>query len=366
MMLSIIRRIIEQRRINKETSLLPTKLSILDGARMVGVDVGSAGGLQPHWRSYDGVLDFYLFEPHKESFQRLTELFSASAHAAKYHVLQVGLSGTGGERILFMLNCPTGSSLYPVNPASEFASPSNTYIHPIRQVQIQTRQLSDVLDEVKVDSVDIIKLDVQGAELEILQGMGDRRKNLLLAEVEVNISSGVTDNIGPYLGGPTWGQIDEILTAEGMRLLDVSIARAYCSKNGDSDWYQRGVFKVYENTPSLAARVFEADVVYVRDWRQLIANKDVTSIRKLVVALGGYRFFSEAYFMVEKAEAAGLFDAASADKIKRDIVTWHHAWRQPWHGRGALWRIFRRAMRMTGMSQLMRWKQYMWFDYPNG
>ena len=357
----------EQRRKAKETALLPVKNAIVGSERMVGVDVGSAGGLQPHWRSYAGVVDFYLFEPHHESYEKLKAAFSNSAHSNLFHVLPVGLSEMGGERTLYMLNCPTGSSLYPVNPASEFAGPDNSYIYPIREVQIQTQNLNEVLNEQKVADVDIIKLDVQGAELEILRGLGEtRRKRLLLAEVEVNISSGVTKNIGPYEGGPTWGQIDEMFTAEGMCLLDVSVARGYRSKGGDSDWYQREIFDVYENSPSLSARVWEADVVYVRDWRLLVADRDASSIRKLAVALCGYRFFSEAYFIVEKTEEAGVLDAASATEIKRNIVAWHRAGRRFWHGRSALWRLFRRAMRMTGMSQLLRWKQYMWFDYPNG
>jgi len=363
----MIRRFLEQRRKAKEAALLPVKNTILGAERMVGVDVGSAGGLQPHWRSYEGVVDFYLFEPHQESYEKLNDLFSISPHASLFHVLPVGLSESGGERTLYMLNCPTGSSLYPVNPASEFASPDNSYIYPIREVQIQTRCLNDVLNEQKVANVDIIKLDVQGAELEILRGLGDaRRKRLLLAEVEVNISSGVTDNIGPYAGGPTWGEIDGMFTAEGMRLLDVSVARTYRSKGGDSNWYQREIFDVYENSPSLSARIWEADVVYVRDWRQLVADGDAQSIRKLAVALCGYRFFSEAYFMIEKAEEAGGFDTDAASKIKSSIAAWHRAGRHFWQSRSVFWRLFRRALRITGMSQLLRWKQYMWFDYPNG
>lgn len=363
----MIRRLIEQRRNMTEFTLLPIKKAILGAERMVGVDVGSAGGLQPHWRSYEGVVDFYLFEPHQESYEKLQTLFSASAHSNLFHILPIGLSEVGGERTLYMLNCPTGSSLYPVNPASEFASPDNSYIYPIREVQIQTRCLGDVLSEQKVANVDIIKLDVQGAELEILRGLGDaRRKCLLLAEVEVNISTGVTNNIGPYEGGPTWGQIDKMFTAEGMRLLDLSVARAYRPRGGDSDWYQRQIFDVYENSPSLSARVWEADVVYVRDWRLLVADGDATAIRKLAVALCGYRFFSEAYFMVERAEEAGLFDATAASEIKHNIVAWHSAGRRFWQGRSAFWRFFRRVLRVTGMSQLLRWKQYMWFDYPNG
>jgi hypothetical protein len=157
-----------------------------------------------------------------------------------------------------------------------------------------------------------------------------------------------------------------MFTAEGMRLLDVSVARTYRSKGGDCDWYQREIFDVYENSPSLSARVWEADVVYVRDWRLLVEDKDAASIRKLVVALCGYRFFSEAHFMIEKAEDAGVFDPGTASEIKRGIVAWHSAGRYFWQGRSVYWRLFRRFLRITGVSQLLRWKQYMWFDYPNG
>lgn len=351
----------------KDANLIPTKKAILGTERMVGVDVGSAEGLQPHWRSYEGIVDFYLFEPHQESYEKLRSLISASPYARLFHILPIGLSEFGGERTLYILNQPTGSSLYPVNAESEFASPDNSYVYPIRELRIQTDSLDDVLNKEKVKYVDLIKLDVQGAELEVLRGMGDqRRQQLLLAEVEVNISSGVTTNIGPYQGASTWGQIDALLTADGMRLLDLSVAREYRPKAGDSDWYQRKIFDVYENSPSLSARAWEADVVYVRDWRQLIASKNTAAIRKLAVALCGYRFFSEAYFMIEKAEEAGIFEINDANEIKRNITIWHRSSRYFWQGRGVFWRIFRSILRAMRISQLLRWKQYMWFEYPNG
>jgi len=363
----VIRRLIRKRRKKIETSLLPVKRLILDGESMVGVDVGSAEGMQPHWQAYEGLVDIYLFEPHKESFEKLKASFSTHPHAEMFHIVPIGLSGTGGERTLYMLNCPTGSSLYPVNGASEFASADDDYIYPVRETKIQTRSLQEVLDEAGVKSADIIKLDVQGAELEILQGLGDkRRKDLILVEAEVNISGGVTRNFSPYKLAPSWAQIDEMLVADGMRLLDISVARSYRSRGGDSDWYQREVFDVYGNSPSLSAHVWEADVVYVRDWRALVKDGDALQIRKLALALCGYRFFSEAYFLMEKAEEAGIFDADAAKSVKNAIIVWHRAGRWMWHGRSKTWNQFRRVLRATGMSQLLRWKQYMWFDYPNG
>lgn len=343
------------------------KLAILGNVKMIGVDVGSAEGLQPHWRAYDGVVDFYLFEPHKESYEKLKTLFAESCYADRYHVMPIGLSEVGGQRTLYKLNCPTGSSLYPVNKACDYVDPANTYIYPIEEVVIETESLANVLDRENVGAVDIIKLDVQGAELEILKGLGRQRLDrLLMVEAEVNISSGLTNNIGPYDAAPTWSEIDEVMDVAGMRLVDVSVARIYRPKHGDSDWYQREVFDVYENCSSLAARVWEADVVYVRDWQQLVSERDDSALRKLIVALCGYRFFSEAYFTLEKAEEAGIFCASELEEIRTAIIAWHNYWRRPWHGRGAFWRLFRRILRTTGISQYLRWKQYMWFEYPNG
>ena len=80
--------------------------------------------------------------------------------------------------------------------------------------------------------------------------------------------------------------------------------------------------------PTLSAHAWEADVVYVRDWRALVeALGTAPEARKLAVALCGYRFFSEAYFVIEKCEAAGLFGARG--RAESDVIS------SPGIGRGA-------------------------------
>ena len=151
-----------------------------------------------------------------------------------------------------------------------------------------------------------------------------------------------------------------------MHLLDISVARTYLQKNGDTDWYQREIFHVYENSPSLSARAWEADLVYVRDMKQLIANRDEMGIRKLAIALCGYRFFSEAYCLIESAKEEKILCIKDATELKENISKWHQAGRHFWQGRTYIWILFRRILRLIRISQILRWKQYMWFDYPNG
>jgi hypothetical protein len=189
----------------------------------------------------------------------------------------------------------------------------------------------------------------------------------MLVEAEVNIVGGVTHSLSPYVGAPSWADLDRFLTGCGLRLLDVSVARSYRGRGGDGDWYQREVFGVYSNSPGISAMAWEVDAVYVRDYRTLIASADEAGLRRLIVALGGYRYFSEAYFVVEQAAAAGLLTPSAAAALKEDIVSWHRlVARRAWHGRGRLWSLWRYLLMRLGVSQLRRWKQYMWFQYPNG
>jgi FkbM family methyltransferase len=309
----------------------------------------------------------YLFEPHEESANKLRALYATSPYEHMFHVIPVGLGATTGLRDFHMLNAPTGSSLYPIDPTSEFAGADNRYVHPVRVTKVQVRKLSEILDEQGVPRIDIAKLDVQGAELEVLRGLdADRLSSLVLVEAEVNISGGITRTTSPYIGTPTWAALDEFFLSNGMRLLDLSVARNHRAKAGDHDWYQREVFNTYVNSPGVSAAAWEADVVYVRDYRLLIAAGDAAALRRLIVALCVYRFFGEAFFIVEQASSSGVF-GQDAGLIQRAIIDWQRLTaRRPWHGRSRFWRSWRAVLRRLGVGQYRRWKQYMWYDYPNG
>ena len=279
----MIRRFLERRRARIAAALLPVKRAMLGDEIMVGVDVGSAGGMQPHWRAYEGVLDFYCFEPHEASFRRLTEAYAKHPEREVIRVLPVGLSGGGGERTLYMLNTPTGSSLYPVNTESEFVDAGDRYIYPVRETVIGTRKLEEVLDEQRVEGVDIIKLDVQGAELEILQGLGR-------CPTQAPSARGIGDQY-QRRGNPEFQHLSRRSQLAGLRTAARgrrhaparhrhSVARSYRANKGDDDWYQREVFDVYRNTPTLAAHAWETDAVYVRDWRARTRDRNAAGIRQ--------------------------------------------------------------------------------------
>jgi FkbM family methyltransferase len=334
--------------------------ALLAGTRMVGVDVGGALGLPGHWWTFHGSLFFYAFEPHGESFERLVDLYQRTNHPELYKVLPIALSGTGGTRTFYCANEATGSSLLKPRREGWQDYVAESYFLPLREETIETRTLQDVLDEFAVPAVDLIKLDIQGAELEVLRGMGAARLDrLLLVETEIGLHRG-------YEGNADFGGIDGLLLGHGMECLDIRVARAYRPRSGRPDGYQREIFDVYMNSPTISARAWEVDAVYFRTKQSVLATGDPAIVRKLVVAYCGYNFFSEAYHLVEKAREKALFSQEEAVRMTREIIDWHRALhRRFYHAPRPFYDAVRRFLLRRHWGQGARWAQYMWLEYPN-
>jgi FkbM family methyltransferase len=334
--------------------------AILAGTRTVGVDVGGAFGLPPHWRTFHGSVFFYAFEPHDESYEKLVEHYARSDRPELYKVLPIALSGTGGKRTFYRTNEPTGSSILRPKKTDGGEYVLESYFFPCRELSIDTRTLQDVLDEMREPIVDLIKLDIQGAELEVLGGLGKARLNrLLLAELEVGLHQA-------YEGQADFGKVDEFLRAHGLECFDVRVARTWRPRQGQVDGYQREVFDVHLNSPTISARAWEFDVVYFRGKNAVLAAGDPATVRKLIVAYCGYNFFSEACHLVEKARERALFSQEEADRLFALIVGWHRSLhRRFYHAPRSAYEALRRFLVRRHWGQGARWAQYLWTEYPN-
>ena len=77
------------------------------------------------------------------------------------------------------------------------------------KIDVDCIRLSDYCDTHNV-LPDAIFMDIQGAELDALKGLGDKLKNVKLIAMETQYHSG-------YIGAPTWFDIDPFLKENGFK-----------------------------------------------------------------------------------------------------------------------------------------------------
>lgn len=179
---------------------------ILGGALIRLVDVGAAGGLIPHWRNVSAHLDVTAFDPGEGAIPEV--------HAASARSISVALHRRSGTAPLHVAHKPQVSSLFPPNlPVLQaFANPERFETRRVMEVPVDT--LERQLRVHGVDDIDHVKLDVQGAELDVLVGAEPVLESVVGVELEVEF-------LEVYRGQPVFCDIDGFLRARGFALFDL-------------------------------------------------------------------------------------------------------------------------------------------------
>ena len=175
------------------------------------VDIGARWGFNAEWEVFGKNLRVYCFEPDQKECDRLN---ASAADNVTYVPCAIGRAK--GEATLFEARLSASSGLYKTNMDyfSRLINRDNGVTvaeHPIR---VQT--LSDALETFGVTSVDFLKLDVEGAELDILMGAETYLNNGLLLGILSEIRFHEEIN-----GCPIFWQLDQYVHRFGFRLYDL-------------------------------------------------------------------------------------------------------------------------------------------------
>jgi FkbM family methyltransferase len=163
---------------------LPQGAVIIDAGANIGISSLWFLGLYP-------TCALHCFEPEPENFALLTENLGS---IPRVQLNQAALGSTSGKVRLRLSD--HGAMHSTVNAAAD----------PVA-LEVESQRLEDYLDSSGIERVDLLKLDVEGSELDTLRGLGRR-----LADVRTIVGELHTDVVAEddFYG---------LLTAGGMRIL---------------------------------------------------------------------------------------------------------------------------------------------------
>lgn len=209
------------------------------------IDAGAREGLPSIFGEIAPILRAAGFEPDPEECERLNR----SAGSGKTSYLPAALGAKEGQADFHVCRSPGASSFYAPNRAwlNRFPDPGRYDVIQTRTIPMRT--LDGILKEGGPEMpahMDFLKLDVQGAELDILRGAERTLKEQVVGvEVEVEFSP-------LYESQPLFRDVDAFLSERGFTLFKLrrkSWVRANC-----------------QEAPQVSAgQLVAADALYLRD-----------------------------------------------------------------------------------------------------
>lgn len=157
----------------------------------------------------------------------------------------VVLSNIVGEATLYVTHDPMCSSLYPPNESFLKRFEGMLELSGLDfTIDLETTTLDSVFQTENLNSIDFLQIDVQGADLQVLEGATRLLDQGILAiQVEVEFSH-------LYVNQPLFSDVDAFARKHGFTLFDLDIAR----------WSRSRIC-----SPSRPGQILWGDAFYLRD-----------------------------------------------------------------------------------------------------
>lgn len=251
---------------------------------LVIADVGSTGGLDSRWQTINDYLKVYSFDPDDRAHN-----YESNSN----EVFSIALWSEKKKLELNLTNFPDASSVFPINNTllDEYL---NSECHKVvSSKNIEADKLENVLIGKK--PVNFLKIDAEGAELEILKGSEKYLKESIIGlELEVQF-------VQRTINSPHFSEIDYFMRKKGFQLMVLS----------KQSWIRKNNLWNINANPQL----IWADAVYILNKDKIIDkllndNKSDANIflLKFVLICLVYGFFDYAQSVLSTVKAIDALD----------------------------------------------------------
>jgi FkbM family methyltransferase len=185
--------------------------SHLEGDRLQLIDVGARGGLDPRWERFQSNLELTAFEPDPAECELLNQDAACLPYPARF--LPHAIWREASDEVPFhVVNWPVASSIFAPNEEFLRPFPEAHRLFGLKEVRtIATVTLDEALGGAGL-GVDHLKIDVEGAELDVMSGAEKALTEALTLEVEVEFNPIFRDQ-------PLFADVDQHLRSRGWAIL---------------------------------------------------------------------------------------------------------------------------------------------------
>ncbi len=243
------------------------------------LDVGAAPSEVP---SYQGLLEagrvrLIGFEPDELAHQLLAATYGDPHQFFPYFV------GDGQPATFYETNWTlTGSLFEPNTELLRHFQQLAELVTPVATHTVETVRLDDIE---AIDTVDFIKIDVQGSELRVFQHAQRILSQTLVIQTEVEF-------LELYKEQPLFADVDAFLRSQGFQFLMFWGFGARALKP-----------LLMNNNPGQGNQMLWSDAVYLRDWRHLDILSDLQLQRYAILAHDVLRAYDFAHYILEALDS---------------------------------------------------------------
>lgn len=181
---------------------------------IIVLDIGARNGFEEHWDLYGDQINLIGLELDYEECKKLNA--STQGDNRKYY--PVALSDQKGIRKFFIQPHLASSSFYKSDKLFVERFPGWAPLIPHKSLRVRTSDLDSFVRDNKIKDIDFMKLDIEGAELDVFKGGKATLKNCVGLSTEA-VFYPWRKNI------PTFSELDIFLRSIGFVLFDLPVFR---------------------------------------------------------------------------------------------------------------------------------------------
>jgi FkbM family methyltransferase len=229
--------------------------------RFVFLDIGARSGGETYYAPLAGQLKVIGFDDSPAES-------CAPGEAIQYEHHTAILAGQHGRRTFFKAAWPFSSSLYKTNMKYFDRLPCRDNMVVVDELEVETTTLDHFAADLSDDHIDFIKIDVEGAELDVLRAGSCTLQDKRVLGIKTEFW---WDPI--MRGQPSFAELDIFLRAKGFYLFDLELHnyQAYMRSTlpvgrllaRSKNW--RGVFQNVRPDRSRYGQALTGDALYFRD-----------------------------------------------------------------------------------------------------